>query len=141
MKVILLKEDRLSEVADGYARNYLFPKKLAMPATPDAVAQMEKRAKRNQARHEAERQQAQELAAQIDNQELLILADASEEGKLFGSVSVAEVAAALKDKLGLDIDKKKINLNEHIKTVGEHSATIKVHTDLNAHLKIIVTKK
>jgi large subunit ribosomal protein L9 len=141
MKVILLKEDRLAEVADGYARNFLFPKKLAVPATPAALIQMEKRAERNQARHEAEREEAQELKSKIDSQVLTILADASEEGKLFGSISIADVAAALEEQLGLEIDKKKINLNEHIKTVGEHSATIKVHTDLNAHLKIIVAKK
>jgi large subunit ribosomal protein L9 len=141
MKVILLKEDRLAEVADGYARNFLFPKKLAVPATPAALIQMGRRAERNQARHEAEREEAQELKSKIDSQALTILADASEEGKLFGSISIADVAAALEEQLGLAIDKKKINLNEHIKTVGEHSATIKVHADLNAHLKIIVAKK
>ena len=131
----------MAEVADGYARNFLFPKKLAVPATPGALTQMGKRAERNRSRHEAERGQAQELKAKLDSQTLTILADASEEGKLFGSISVSEVAAALNEQLGLEIDKKKINLNEHIKTVGEHSATIKVHADLNAHLKILVQKK
>lgn len=141
MKVILLAEDKVAEVAEGYARNYLLPKKLAVPATPNALVQMEKRAEKNRSRHEADRQSAVALKEQIDQQTLTILADASEEGKLFGSVTTLDVAAALKDKLGIDIDKKKINLNEHIKTVGEHSATIKVHSDLNAHLKILVEKK
>ncbi|MBI5699128.1 50S ribosomal protein L9 [Candidatus Saganbacteria bacterium] len=141
MKVILLAEDKVAEVAEGYARNYLLPKKLAVPATPNALVQMEKRAEKNRARHEADRQSAVALKEQIDQQTLTILADASEEGKLFGSVTTLEVAAALKDQLGIEIDKKKINLNEHIKTVGEHSATIKVHSDLNAHLKILVAKK
>ncbi|MFA4905761.1 MAG: 50S ribosomal protein L9 [Candidatus Margulisiibacteriota bacterium] len=141
MKVILLAEDKVAEVAEGYARNYLLPKKLAVPATPNALVQMEKRAEKNQARHEAERQSAVALKERIDQQTLTILADASEEGKLFGSITTQDVAAALKDQLGIDIDKKKINLNEHIKTVGEHSATVKVHSDLNAHLKILVEKK
>jgi large subunit ribosomal protein L9 len=141
MKVILLAEDKVAEVAEGYARNYLLPKKLAVPATPNALVQMEKRAEKNRARHEAERQSAVALKEQIDQQTLTILADASEEGKLFGSVTSQEVADALKEKLGIEIDKKKINLNEHIKAVGEHSATIKVHSDLNAHLKILVQKK
>lgn len=141
MKVILLAEDKVAEVAEGYARNYLLPKKLAVPATPNALVQMEKRAEKNRARHEAERQSAAELKEKLDQHTLTILADASEEGKLFGSVTTQEVALALKEQLGIEIDKKKINLNEHIKTVGEHSATLKVHSDLNAHLKILVQKK
>jgi len=141
MKVILFKEDRVAEVSDGYARNYLFPNKLAIPATPPAVTQMEKRAEANRGKREAEKQQAQELAEALSSQEVVIAADAGEEGKLFGSVTAADVAAAIFDSQKIEIDRKKINLNEHIKALGEYTATVKLHHEVNALLKLRIVKK
>jgi large subunit ribosomal protein L9 len=141
MKVILFKEDRVAEVSDGYARNYLFPNKLAIPATPQAVSQMERRAEANRGKREAEKQQAQELAEKLSSQEVVIAADAGEEGKLFGSVTAADVAAAIFDAQKTEIDRKKINLNEHIKALGEYSATVKLHHEVNALLKLRIVKK
>jgi len=141
MKVILFEEDRVVNVSDGYARNYLLPKGLAAMATEKALKQMEKRAAANADKREQEKKQAQELAEKLEANPLTIKADAGEEGKLFGSVTAADVALELKSTAGVEIDKRKINLNEHIKTLGEFSATLKLHRDVNAHLKIIVEKK
>ena len=141
MKVILFEEDRVVNVSDGYARNYLLPKGLAAMATEKALKQMEKRAAANADKREQEKRNAQELAEKLEANPLTIKADAGEEGKLFGSVTAADVALELKSAAGVEIDKRKINLNEHIKTLGEFSATLKLHRDVNAHLKIIVEKK
>lgn len=141
MKVILLEEDRVANVSDGYARNFLLPKGLAIMATEKAMKQMEKRAAANADKREQEKKGAQELAEKLEANPLTIKADAGEEGKLFGSVTAADVANELKSQTGVEVDKRKINLNEHIKTLGEFSATLKLHRDINAHLKIIVEKK
>jgi len=141
MKVILLEEDRVQEVADGYARNYLFPKKLAIPATPQAVKQMEVRAEANRKIREDEKTQAQELALKLEAAEIIIRADAGEEGKLFGSVTAQDVARAIFETHNLEIDKRKINLNDHIKALGEYSATVKLHSQINAQLKLRIEKK
>lgn len=141
MKVILFEEDRVVNVSDGYARNYLLPKGLAAMATEKALKQMEKRAAANADKREQEKKNAQELAEKLEANPLTIKADAGEEGKLFGSVTAAEVANELRSQTGVEVDKRKINLNEHIKTLGEFSATLKLHRDVNAHLKIIVEKK
>lgn len=141
MKVILLEEDRVANVSDGYARNFLLPKGLAVMATEKAMKQMEKRAAANAEKRDQEKKSAQELAEKLEATPLTIKADAGEEGKLFGSVTAADVANELKSQTGVEVDKRKINLNEHIKTLGEFSATLKLHRDVNAHLKIIVEKK
>jgi len=131
----------MQEVADGYARNYLFPKKLAIPATREALKQMEKRAEANRKMREEEKQQAQALAEKLEATEIVIRADTSEEGKLFGSVTTQDVASAIFEAHNLEVDKRKINLNEHIKTLGEYSATVKLHSQVNAQLKLRVEKK
>jgi len=137
----LLEEDRLADVSDGYARNYLLPKKLAILATPEAVKQMGKRAEANRQKREEQKKKAEELSEKLSSKEVIIKADAGEEGKLFGSVTTMDVAKAVLDTFGEDIDKKKINLNEHIKTLGEYIASVKLHADVVAHLKIRVEKK
>ena len=141
MKVILLEEDRLENVSDGYARNYLFPKKLAISATPEAVKQMEKRAEANRVVREEKKNKAQETANLLSSKEIVIKADAGEEGKLFGSVTTQDVVDAAKDTFGIELDKRKINLNDHIKAIGDYSASVKIHTDIVAHLKLRVEKK
>ena len=141
MKVILLEEDKLANVSDGYARNYLLPKKLAVLATPEAIKQMGKRADANRQKREEQKKIMEELAEKLTSKEIIIKADAGEEGKLFGSVTTTDVAKAVLDTFGEELDKKKINLNEHIKMLGEYIASVKLHTDVVAHLKIRVEKK
>ena len=135
MKVINLEEDRLENVSDGYARNYLMPKGLAIPATPAAVKQMEKRAEANRKVREEKMRQARELSEKLSSADLVIKADAGEEGKLFGTVTNSDVAKAVKDTFGVELDKRKVNLNDHIKAVGTYTASVKIHTDVVAHIK------
>lgn len=141
MKVVLLEEDRLAQVSDGYARNYLFPKKLAIPATDQAVKHMEKRAEANRQKREDQRKGAMNIADKLSSTTLIVKADAGEEGKLFGSVTAQDVASAIRETLSLEVDKRKINLNQQIKTIGEFSATVKLYHDVNAQLKIKVEKR
>ncbi|HTY13623.1 MAG TPA: 50S ribosomal protein L9 [Candidatus Omnitrophota bacterium] len=141
MKVILLEEDRVVKVADGYARNYLLPKKLAILATPASIKQMEKRAETNKQKREELKTQAQALAEKLSSKEVVITADAGEEGKLFGTITNTDVVKAVKDTFEVELDRRKVNLNEHIKAIGDYVASVKLHTDVVAHLKLKVVKK
>ena len=141
MKVILLDEDKVLNVSDGYARNYLLPKKLAIPATPEAVKQMEKRAEANRQKREEQLKLAQALAEKLASKEITIKADAGEEGKLFGTVTNSDVAKAIHETFAEEIDKRKVNLNDHIKMIGEYTASVKIHSEVVAHIKIRVEKK
>ncbi len=141
MKVILLEENRIENVSDGYARNYLFPKKLAVLATPVNLTRFEKRIQEKQAEMEALKRTAEDLAGKLSSLTVVIKAEAGEEGKLFGSITTQDVVSALQDQQGIEIDKKKVNLNEHIGALGEYFASVKLHHDVVAHLKIKVEKK
>jgi len=140
MKVILLEENRVADVSDGYARNYLFPQKLAILATDVNLARFEKKRQEKQSEIEQNKKEAQEIAAKLESAEVIIKAEAGEEGKLFGSVTTQNVAEAVSSAFGVTVDKRKINLNQQIKTVGNYTATIKLHFEVNAHLKIKVEK-
>ena len=143
MKVVLLqdlkslgKKDAVVDVNDGYARNFLFPKKLAVEATKNnlnVLKQQKAAAARLAAEQlEAARQQAEELKTM----KVSIPVKVGGSGKLFGAVSSKEIADALKDQCGLELDKKKIVLSEPIKTVGEKEVEIKLHKDVTAKLAV-----
>jgi large subunit ribosomal protein L9 len=136
MKVIILEDDRVEEVAEGHARNYLLPKKLAIKATPAALAAVEKRHEQKQAELAQKRQEFQTVADKLSSALLEIKVDVGEEGKLFGSVTATEIAHQLKDQLGLEIDKRKILLGAPLKDAGEHEVKIKLFQDLVPLLKV-----
>ena len=135
MKVILKqdvksigKKDEIHEVSDGYARNYLLPRGLAAPA--DASAVNEVRTKNEARAHHAAEEQAaaQALAAKIKDQTVVIKAKAGSGGRLFGSVTAKDIAAALSQKLGATIDKRKIVLDvKEIKAFGSYQVQVKLH--------------
>lgn len=141
MKVIILENDRMEEVADGYARNYLLPRKLAIPASPPAMAAAEKR--REQRENELERKKAemQALAEKLAALEFMVEADVGEEGKLFGSVTASDIAEAVKRTAGIELDKRKIDLSEPIKIIGDYTVQAKLFQDVAAALKIKVSAK
>ncbi|MEK7376796.1 MAG: 50S ribosomal protein L9 [Candidatus Margulisiibacteriota bacterium] len=146
MKVILNKEvenvgDKFDtvEVKEGYARNYLFPRKLAETATPQALKELEKRVKRDNAKEAARTDEYKNLAGQIESSHVEIKADCGEGGKLFGSITSMDISQALKNLCSIEIDKKKIVLSEPIRTAGEHSATVKIFKQIEAKLKVTVT--
>lgn len=145
MKVILQqdvagqgKKGDLVNVSDGYARNFLFPRKLASEATPGAISEYNARekAKKEKALHGKEK--AQELAAKLKTQVVTVKGKAGTQGRLFGSITNTEVAEALNKQYKLDIDRHKILMDEHIKTVGTYELKIKLGYEVSGVLHVEV---
>ena len=145
MKVILLqdvkgkgKKGQLLEVSDGYARNYMLPRKLATEATPDAVNTMRMNDKATQERQAKERAEALELRNRMKDMTVVVTAKGGGAGRLFGSVTNTEVSEALAKQAGVQLDKRKIVLDEPIKSVGVYTVKCKLGYEINAELKIEV---
>src|SRR5262245_54243154 len=126
------------DVADGYARNFLVPRGLAMKAT-DGVAQQAVAMRRNrEAREAREREQAEVLAAQLAAARIEIRARAGEAGKLFGSVTAMEIAVAVQERTGIEIDRRRVDLEEPLKELGPHEIIVRLHPGVDATLTIEV---
>ena len=147
MEIVLLedvkalgKKGQIVKVNDGYARNFILPKKLGVEATSKNLNDL-KLQKANAAKVAAEQlAAAKELAEQIEKVSVTLKMKAGEGGKAFGSISGKEIAAAAADQLKLDIDKKKLVLPEPIKTFGNHEVPVKLHKDVAAKLTVKVTE-
>ena len=126
------------KVADGYARNYLLPRKLALPSTPGNLKVVERQRKIADAAELAERAGAEALAARLALAACVLARRVGEHEALYGSVTAADIADALAGK-GFEIDKRKIQLTEPIKQIGEFSVAIKLHRDVVAHVPVKVT--
>ena len=145
MKVILLqdvkskgKKDDIINVSDGYARNFLLPKNLAVEATPKNLNDI-KLKKANEAHIAAEElAAAREEAGKIEKAGITLKIRAGESGKTFGSVTSKEIAEAAKEQAGLNIDKKKIVLPEPIKSIGSYKITVKLHPEVSTELAVNV---
>ena len=146
MKVILLedvkslgKKGQIVNVSDGYARNFVLPKKLGLEATSKNLNDL----KLQKANEEKVAQQildeAKELAKKVEAGKVEVKIKVGEGGRTFGSVSTKEIAVAVKEQMGYDIDKKKIQLKDAIKTLGTHVVPVKLHQKVTAELKVIVT--
>ena len=142
MKVILTqdikgkgKKGQMIEVSDGYARNFMLPKKLAIEATADAINTMKMNDKATQERIAREKAEALEVSKKLRAMTLVVKAKGGGAGRLFGAVTNAEIAAAL-EKQGVKLDKRKIVLNETIKNVGTYTATCKLGYEINAPLTV-----
>ena len=147
MKVILKKDiDKLGsfgdkvEVSGGYARNYLFPKELAWPASANYEKKVGELRKRLRDKDEKEKSEALELAKKIEETSLTIEVDSGEDDKLFGSVTSMDITKKLNDS-GFDIDKKIIELDQPIKKLGVYKVPVKLHPEVEASCKIWVVKK
>jgi len=126
------------DVADGYARNYLVPRGLAMKATKGVVAQAEAM-RRNRAVKEArDVEAAQTQAAQLDGARIEIPARAGEGGKLFGSVTATDVADAIQAQRGIEVDRRRVGLDEPVKELSEVEVVVKLHTDIAATVTVVV---
>ncbi|MBU0629984.1 MAG: 50S ribosomal protein L9 [Candidatus Margulisbacteria bacterium] len=141
MKVIFVEDDRIEEVSNGYARNYLIPNKLAILATPAAVIAAGKRREKRKGKLDKRRAELQELAAQLTALEVNLSANAGEEGRLFGTITTADIAEEIKKTAGHEIDKRKIELAAPIKMIGEYQVKIKLFHDIVAAPKVIVAAK
>ncbi len=143
MKVILLqdvkgkgKKGQMLEVSDGYARNYMLPRKIAVEATADAVNTMRMNDKAAAEKAAKERAEALEISKQLRAMTLTVTAKGGGAGRLFGSVTNQEIADALKAKTGIAIDKRKIVISDPIKSVGTYTVTCKLGYEISAPLTV-----
>lgn len=146
MKVILLadvkghgKKGELCNVSDGYARNFLFPKKLAVEADNAAMSEFKSREEAKIHHKEEEIAAAKATAAKLEGKTVTMKAKAGAGGKLFGSVTTKEVAQEIKKSFGIEIDKKKMTMAD-IKNFGEYTAEIKLYTGIAAKITVVVTE-
>ena len=144
MKIILLqdvkghgKKGDLVNASDGYARNYLFPRKLAMEATPDALQAYDQREKKRRADLEKAISAAQAIANALKDKTVTIQAKGGESGKLFGAVTAADVANAVKSQTGIEIDSKKIVM-EQMKSAGEYALKVKLGHEISGTVNVRV---
>ena len=133
------KRGEVVKVADGYARNYLLPRKLALPATDANKKWIERERKIAEARDQEERGAAEAIATRLSALDLTILRKVGENDQLYGSVTNADIAELLAKK-GFEVDRRKILLPDPIKTLGENSVPVKLHRDVTAQLKVTVAK-
>ena len=147
MKVILLqdvkgkgKKGQMIEVSDGYARNYMLPRKIAMEATTDAVNTMRMNDKATAERIAREKAEALDTANKLRQMTVVVKAKGGGQGRLFGAVTNAEIAAAL-EKTGIKLDKRKIVLNENIKNVGTYTVTCKLGYEISAPLSVKIEEQ
>lgn len=146
MKVILLedvknvgKKGQVINASDGYARNHLFPKKLAVEANKGNMNALNKKNQAAEAKLEAEYQEAKALGERLEAVTVNLKVKSGTSGKIFGSVTGKEIAQALKEQQGIEVDKRKIIISEPIKTLGEASVSVKLHTKVTAPLKLNIS--
>ncbi|MFQ9793149.1 MAG: 50S ribosomal protein L9 [Acutalibacteraceae bacterium] len=148
MKVVLLadvkgsgKKGELVNVSDGYARNFLFPKKLAKEANAQALNELKNAEESKAFKIKQETEAAQASADKINGKSVSILAKAGQGGKLFGSVTAKEIAEAIKKQYGVDVDKRKIDTKGDMKAFGTYECEVKLYSGITATVKAVVTEK
>ena len=148
MKVLLLadvkgqgKKDQIVEVSDGYARNFLFPKKLAVVADAKVMSEAKSKEESKQFRLKEEKAAAKALAEKLSTLTVKITASSGADGRLYGSVTSKDISEALAAQHKIDIDKRKMVLTENIKAYGTYNVDVKVYPEVSATLKVTVTEK
>ncbi|MDD3971081.1 MAG: 50S ribosomal protein L9 [Clostridia bacterium] len=148
MKVILTqdvkslgKKNQLINVSDGYARNFLFKKKLAIEADAKNLNIMKDKIQSDNSKRDRELIEANILKSKLEDKEVKMEMLAGENGKLFGSITTKDIADAIKKQHKTEIDKRKIHLDEPIKSIGTTNVAIKVHSDVSISINIVVTEK
>ena len=147
MKVILCadvkgqgKKDQVVEVSDGYARNFLFPKKLAIPADSKAMNEIKNKEASKQHKIDVERENAKSIAKKLEDIVVVFEYAAGPDKKLYGSVTAKDISEALAKKFAIEIDKRKINLKDTIKAYGKYSVEIKILQDIGAKFTVTVSE-
>lgn len=148
MKVILTqdvpnqgKKGALINVSDGYARNYLLPRGLAIEATKKAIADLKAKEDAAVRRAALEKQNAAETAEKLLGVAVKIVKSGSDDGRLYGSVTTMEIAEALKEQHGIDIDRRKLSVSDSIKTYGTYTVDVKLYPEISGKINVIVTAK
>ena len=147
MRIILLedvthvgKKSETKDVRDGFARNFLFPQKLALVSTLENKKVFETKIKKLQKHQETEKKQAQDKAEKISQASCTITVKVGDDEKLFGTVTAADIASSLKDA-GIDIDKRQVELKDPVKSLGVYQVEIKLHPEVTANAKVWVVKE
>ena len=147
MKVLLLadvkgqgKKDQIVEVSDGYARNFLFPKKLAVAADNKVLSEAKSKEESKQFRLKEEKAAAKELAERLGQLTVKITASSGADGRLYGSITSKDIAEALNTQHKIEIDKRKLVLAENIKAYGTYNVDVKVYPEISAKLKVTVSQ-
>ncbi len=145
MKIILKQdvpnlgqEGDVEEVADGYARNYLIPQGMALKATPGALKDLEHRQKVQANKHQRMKKSAETMARRLTAQTVTFEVKTGETGKLYGSITNADIAEALGEKMGEEIDRRDISLSEPIREVGEHFVPVHLMEDVEPQIRVVV---
>jgi len=145
MRVILKKDvnkigkaGELLDVSDGYARNFLFPRNLAEEATAGKIADLNVRQQSRKAKEDKEKQAAEENKKLVQGKEIRVTASGGESGKLFGSITTAQVAEALEAQHGIKADKRDIKIAEPVKQAGTHAVSVKLHSGVQADMTLVV---
>jgi len=147
LKIMLTKDvenvghaGEIKDVADGYGRNFLIPRKLAVLAGRGVEAEA-KRIQDAAARREAkERDQAKELAEEIDNKTVVVRLKVGTEDKVFGAITNEDISTAIKQQHQVEVDRRRIELKEPLKQLGEHQVALRLHRDVDAHINLIITR-
>jgi large subunit ribosomal protein L9 len=132
-------EGEMVRVAEGYARNFLLPRKLAAAVTPATRRLVEKKRAERIAREAATRQEAQDLAAKLADMTLTLKAKAGEGGQMYGSISAADLLTALEAQQGIKLSRKQLQLASPIREVGEIDVPLKLHPDVTASIKVVIS--
>ena len=148
MEVLLLKDvedlgeaGAIKKVADGYARNYLVPRGLAVRATPGAIKQAEKQQQATTRRQAKELSEAQALALVLDGVSVTFQARAGELDRLYGSITNVNIAEALEEKTGQEVDRRKIEMEEPLKELGTHAITVRLAPGAEAKVTVVVERE
>lgn len=146
MKVVFLKDvarvgraGEVKEVADGYAKNFLFPKKLALSATPSSIKMAEAQLRKEDQEQQRHAEELVEVARQLEGLSLDFKMKVMEEGRLYGSIRDTQIAEELKRLTGIDIERTRIELLEPIRQLGSYELTIRLSRDLATKVKVVVT--
>ena len=148
MKVVLLqdvkaqgKKNDVVEVSEGYARNFLFPKKLAVVADAKAVNDIKNKKSSEAHKIEVERENAKKIAEQLEKTTVTIVADGGKEGKFYGAVTSKDIAEALKSQAGIEVDKRKVMLDSPIKAFGSYKIDVKLYQEISGKVTVSVKEK
>lgn len=135
------KKDQIIEVSDGYARNFLIPRGLAIPADAKSMNDVKNREDSRLHKIETEKAAAKEIAAKLEKITVKIVGQAGSDGRLYGSVTAKDIADALQKQFGIVIDKRKLTLTENIKSFGTYNTEVKLYTDVVGKVKVTVSDK
>ena len=135
------KKDQVVEVSDGYARNFLFPKKLAVPADAKVINDIKNKQSSAKHKEEVERENARALAKKLSETTIKLTAEAGSDGRFYGAITSKDIAEALKSQAGIEADKRKILLDAPIKAFGTYKIELKIYADISGKFNVTVTEK